>query len=119
MPPAMQGTGDRGETMAPAPSYAAHRDRALAASFPIAMGVLAVAVLLYALVDLPQAPTAGQFATYGIELVIPLLGWLLSRRLLRGNIEAAAIMGVSVEALESLLGRGRRALRAALADLKE
>lgn len=36
-----------------------------------------------------------------------------------GNIEAAAIMGVSVEALESLLGRGRRALRAALADLKE
>jgi len=36
-----------------------------------------------------------------------------------GNIEAAAVMGVSVEALESLLGRGRRALRAALADLKE
>ena len=34
-----------------------------------------------------------------------------------GNIEAAGIMGVSVEALESLLGRGRRALRAALADL--
>lgn len=36
-----------------------------------------------------------------------------------GNIEAAAVMGVSVEALESLLGRGRRALRAALADLKD
>ena len=36
-----------------------------------------------------------------------------------GNIEAAAVMGVSVEALESLLGRGRRALRAALGDLKE
>lgn len=35
-----------------------------------------------------------------------------------GNIEAAAAMGVSVEALESLLGRGRRALRAALADMK-
>ena len=34
-----------------------------------------------------------------------------------GNIEAAGLMGVSVEALESLLGRGRRALRAALADL--
>lgn len=30
------------------------------------------------------------------------------------NIEAAAIMEISVEALESLLGRGRRALRAAL-----
>jgi RNA polymerase sigma-70 factor (ECF subfamily) len=36
-----------------------------------------------------------------------------------GNIEAAGLMGVSVEALESLLSRGRRALRAALADLKE
>lgn len=36
-----------------------------------------------------------------------------------GNIEAAAAMGVSVEALESLLGRGRRALRAALIGLKE
>jgi len=36
-----------------------------------------------------------------------------------GNIEAAAIMGVTVEALESLLSRGRRSLRAALADLME
>lgn len=34
-----------------------------------------------------------------------------------GNIDAAGLMGVSVEALESLLSRGRRALRAALADL--
>ena len=34
-----------------------------------------------------------------------------------GNIESARIMDVSVEALESLLSRGRRALRAALADL--
>ena len=36
-----------------------------------------------------------------------------------GNKEAAALLGVSVETLESLLGRGRRALRAALADLME
>ncbi len=35
-----------------------------------------------------------------------------------GNIEAAALMGVSVEALESLLSRGRRALRSALADMR-
>ncbi|MCG9915807.1 MAG: RNA polymerase sigma factor [Phenylobacterium sp.] len=34
-----------------------------------------------------------------------------------GNIEAAGLMGVSVEALESLLSRGRRTLRGALADL--
>ena len=32
-----------------------------------------------------------------------------------GNIEAAALMGISVEALESLLSRGRRALRERLA----
>ena len=33
------------------------------------------------------------------------------------NIEAAALMEISVEALESLLSRGRRALRQSLADL--
>ena len=36
-----------------------------------------------------------------------------------GNIEAAATMEISVDALESLLARGRRALRAALAELKD
>lgn len=35
------------------------------------------------------------------------------------NIEAAAALEVSVEALESLLSRGRRALRAALADVAQ
>jgi RNA polymerase sigma-70 factor (ECF subfamily) len=34
------------------------------------------------------------------------------------NIEAAALMEISVDALESLLSRGRRALRLALADLR-
>ena len=33
------------------------------------------------------------------------------------NIEAAALMAISVEALESLLSRGRRALRQSLSDL--
>lgn len=33
--------------------------------------------------------------------------------------DASALMGVSIEALESLLSRGRRALRAALADLRD
>lgn len=33
------------------------------------------------------------------------------------NIEAASLMAISVEALESLLSRGRRALRLSLADL--
>lgn len=34
------------------------------------------------------------------------------------NIEAAALLEISVEALESLLSRGRRALRLALADIR-
>lgn len=34
-----------------------------------------------------------------------------------GNIEAAQLMGVSVEALESLLSRARRSLRLSLADM--
>jgi RNA polymerase sigma factor (sigma-70 family) len=34
------------------------------------------------------------------------------------NIDAAVLMEVSVEALESLLSRGRRALRASLADMR-
>jgi RNA polymerase sigma-70 factor (ECF subfamily) len=33
--------------------------------------------------------------------------------------DASALMGVSIEALESLLSRGRRALRAALTDLRD
>jgi len=36
-----------------------------------------------------------------------------------GNIEAADIMGVSVEAMESLLSRGRRGLREALAGMRD
>jgi RNA polymerase sigma-70 factor (ECF subfamily) len=36
----------------------------------------------------------------------------------KGNIEAAEIMGLSVEALESLLARGRRTLRARLGHLR-
>ncbi len=37
----------------------------------------------------------------------------------RGNIEAAEILGISVEALESLLARGRRALRTRLGHLRD
>jgi RNA polymerase sigma factor (sigma-70 family) len=36
-----------------------------------------------------------------------------------GNIEAAEILGISVEALESLLARGRRALRIKLSHLRD
>lgn len=44
---------------------------------------------------------------------------LLCHQQEKGNIEAAEILGISVEALESLLARGRRALRARLGHLRE
>jgi len=44
---------------------------------------------------------------------------LLSHYEGRGNIEAAEILGVSVEALESLLSRARRTLRTKLSHLRE
>ncbi len=37
----------------------------------------------------------------------------------RGNVDAAEILGISVEAMESLLSRGRRTLRASLGHLRE
>ncbi len=37
----------------------------------------------------------------------------------RGNADAAEILGIGVEAVESLLSRGRRALRASLGHLRE
>ncbi len=57
----------------------------------MALAVVALAVLLYAIADLPRAPTAGQFASYGVELAIPLLGWWLTRRGLEGKVETAAL----------------------------
>jgi len=36
-----------------------------------------------------------------------------------GNVDAADILGISVEAMESLLSRGRRTLRASLGHLRE
>ena len=44
---------------------------------------------------------------------------LLCHQQEKGNIEAAEILGISVEALESLLARGRRALRSRLGHLRE
>lgn len=80
----------------------------------------------------PDRPDPGPLPDHGLEVAD--LGAQVDRALMdlperqRGaivlchyqelsNIEAAELMGVSVEALESLLSRGRRALRTALASL--
>jgi PAS domain S-box-containing protein len=91
MSQAMSATELRGETQAPAPSYAAHRERVLAAGFPVAVAVVVGLTLLYVVVDLPKAPTAGQFVTYGLELLVPLAGWLVARTVLHRHVEAAAL----------------------------
>jgi RNA polymerase sigma factor (sigma-70 family) len=57
----------------------------------------------HALEDLPERQRAAILLCHFREL---------------GNIEAAEIMGISVEALESLLARGRRSLKSRLEHLK-
>jgi PAS domain S-box-containing protein len=64
----------------------------LAAGFPVAVGVVVGLTLLYVVVDLPKAPTAGQFVTYGLELLVPLVGWLVARTVLHRHVEAAALV---------------------------
>lgn len=80
-------------------------------------------------VDLPDpgpSPGAGLLARERAERVEAALAALPERQRAAivlhhyeemSNIEAAAALEVSVDALESLLARGRRALRSALADL--
>lgn len=57
-----------------------------------------------ALADLPERQRAAIALCYDAEL---------------GNIEAADVLGISIGALESLLVRGRRALRERLSDVAE
>ena len=75
----------------------------------------------------PRADTALETADLSIEIEAALAALpqrqraaiVLCHHQERGNIEAAEIMGISVEALESLLARGRRALRAKLAHVRD
>lgn len=73
--------------------------------------------------DRGPAPDAGLVAGAAASLIDTALAALAPRQRLAitlchyqelGNIEAAEVMGISVEALESLLSRGRRSLKAAL-----
>jgi len=92
-----QRRGDGGEELPdlpdPAPGPAANQQRA-----QVARRIEA------ALASLPERQRAAIVLVHYQEL---------------GNIEAAGIMGVGVEAMESLLSRGRRGLREALAGLRD
>jgi PAS domain S-box-containing protein len=92
MRPAMQRHGPTsGDTVSPAPSYAAHRGRALVAAFPTAAAVIVAVTLIYAVVDLIKTPAAGQVLSYALELAIPLVGLLLVRGALVQHPEGVAL----------------------------
>jgi PAS domain S-box-containing protein len=102
---AMQRRGPTsGDTVLPAPSYAAHRGRALAAAFPTAVAVIVAVTLIYAVADLVKTRAAGQAASYALELAIPVLGLLLARGALRQRAEAVAL-GTDLAFTAVLAGR--------------
>src|SRR5262249_41311147 len=55
----------------PAPSYAVHRQRALASAFPTAVGFIVVLTLVYAVADLLHAPSRAQAVGFAMELAVP------------------------------------------------
>ncbi len=80
-----------GDTVSPAPSYAVHRRRALAAVFPIAVAVMVALTLIYAVVDLFKLLTNGQLVSYGLEILVPLLALALARGPLAARVEGVAL----------------------------
>jgi PAS domain S-box-containing protein len=89
---AMQRRGPTsGDTVGPAPSYAAHRGRVLAAAFPTAVAAIVAVTLVYAIADMVRTPAEGQVVSYALELAIPLLGLLLVRTALAQHAEGVAL----------------------------
>src|SRR5215470_17547786 len=75
----------------PAPSYAVHRQRALASAFPTAVGFIVVLTLVYAVADLLHAPSRAQAVGFAMELAVPLLALALARGPLADRAEAVAL----------------------------
>ncbi|MBX3027883.1 PAS domain S-box protein [bacterium] len=88
----------------PAPSYAAHRQRAVAASFAAGIAVIMALTAAYAAVDLLRTPNAWDALTYGAELLIPPLALLLARGPARRHVEGVVL---AADALFTLLLAGR------------
>ena len=80
-----------GDTVSPAPSYAAHRERVVASAFSSVIAVIAAVTLVYAGADLFKTSTDGQWLTYALVLAIPLLGLLLARSLSTEHAEGVAL----------------------------
>ena len=82
-----------GEDGLPTESYAAHRQRLLAAGFPTAALVVFGLIALYAVSDFINNPTAfpSQLTSYAVQLSIPILALLLARGPLRAHVEIVAL----------------------------
>ena len=65
--------------LSPAPSYAVHRQRALAAAFPTAVAFIVGLILIYAVADLLTARNQVQLLGFALELAVPLLALVLAR----------------------------------------
>jgi protein-histidine pros-kinase len=88
----------------PAPSYSAHRHRAVAASFASGVVVVMCLTASYALIDLARTPNPWEAATYGIEFLIPLIALLLARGPLRHRVDLV-VLGADILFTLFLAGR--------------
>ena len=88
----------------PAPSYAAHRQRAVASSFAAGIVVIMGLTATYAAIDLVRSPNPWEALTYIAELLVPPVALLLARGPLRRHVEGV-VLGADVVFTAVLAGR--------------
>src|SRR5512143_98734 len=88
----------------PAPSYAAHRQRAVAASFAAGIVVILALTATYAVLDLVRAPNRWEAITYIGELLVPPVALLLARGPLHRHVEGV-VLGADIVFTALLAGR--------------
>ena len=88
----------------PAPTYSAHRQRAVEASFASGVAVVMSLTAAYALIDLARTPNPWEAATYLIEFLIPFVALLLARGPLRNHVELV-VLGADLLFTAFLAGR--------------
>src|SRR5512143_779366 len=77
----------------PAPSYAAHRQRAVAASFAAGIVVILALTATYAVLDLVRTPNPWEAITYIAMLLVPPVALLRARGPLHRHVAGVVIAG--------------------------
>ncbi len=88
----------------PAPTYAAHRQRAVAASFASGIAVIMALTATYAVIDLVRTPNGWEALTYIAELMVPPIALVLARGPLRRHVEGVVL---SADLVFTILLAGR------------